>query len=372
MDAAEPPRVVFEGARECADRDRAEQLFRQELEAARARGWVVTIRIDAAMLPAVSGEGEITDETGASRARQVLSGDASNCAGLAHSVAAWASGVLQANAPSVPTQSGTAPGLPGAAPAPPGTTPSPPAAPTPTAPLPSPPPSVSSSLAPSSSTPSRTAPSVSAAGAGKTMIRDFSVPSLESGPQYEESAPLEIGVGTFLMAGGGSGGYIGLAPFLIDDVGQAVFLRPSAAVGVSMATNLPSTLAAARLDTCMRLPGRYAVRGGLQLDLCGGADVGFSYLSSGTTPGTPATGQTLPYVDLGPSADLRAEAGSIAITLRGVAGVNVARPGFDDVTGEHIDMPILSWRLEVDFAWVFHSPRAESLFVARGASQPGR
>jgi hypothetical protein len=173
------------------------------------------------------------------------------------------------------------------------------------------------------------------------------------------------------MAGGGSGGYVGLAPFLVDDVGQAVFLRPSAAFGVSMATNLPSTLAAARLDTCMRLPGRYAVRGGLQLDLCGGADVGFSYVSSGTQPGTPATGQTLPYVDLGPSVDLRAEAGTVAVTLRGVAGVNVARQGFDDVTGARVDMPSLSWRLEVDFSWVFHDPRNESPSIASGPTERG-
>jgi hypothetical protein len=175
----------------------------------------------------------------------------------------------------------------------------------------------------------------------------------------DQSAPLELGVGTFLMSGGSAGSYVGVAPFLIDDVGQAVFLRPSVALGTSLATNLPSTWAAARLDTCLRLPGRYAVRGGLQLDICGGADVGFSYVSAGTEPGTPASGQTLPFIDLGPSVDLRAEANRVAVTLRGVGGVNIARQGFDDVTGTRVDVPVVSWRLELDFSWVMHDERAD-------------
>jgi hypothetical protein len=172
-----------------------------------------------------------------------------------------------------------------------------------------------------------------------------------------------------MMAGGGAGGYVGLAPFLIDDVGQAVFLRPSVAFGESIATNLPSTWSAARLDMCMRLPDRYAMRGGLQLDLCGGADVGFSYIASGSVPGTPAAGQTVPYVDLGPSVDLRAEVGKFAVTLRGVGGIDVARGGFTDVTGARVDMPLWSWRFELDFSWVLYNARTESLVADEGLTR---
>ncbi len=208
----------------------------------------------------------------------------------------------------------------------------------------------------------RTVPRVSVSeGAG-------SGPAL--GPGRDEAAPLELGVGTFLMAGGGSGGYVGVTPFLTGDVGEAVFLRPSVALGGSIATNVPSTWGAARLDTCLRLPERYAIRGGLQLDICGGAEVGLSYVVSGTLPGTPISGQTLPFVELGPGVDLRAEVGNVAVTLRGVGGVDVARGGYTDVMGARIDEPLLSWRVEVDLAWVLYNERTQSLRVGSNPFDP--
>jgi hypothetical protein len=164
-------------------------------------------------------------------------------------------------------------------------------------------------------------------------------------------AALEIGAGPFLMVGGAAGGYAGITPFLVDEIAEGVFLRPSLAVGQSLAVNLTSIWAAARLDTCARLPGRYASRNGIQLDLCGGPDVGFSYVASGTLPGSPAAAKTMPYVSLGPSLDLHGEVGNFAVSLRGVLGINVAREGFVDVTGAQMDAPPVSWRLELDFSW---------------------
>ena len=329
MDASEQPRVVFEITTECADWGRAEEALRQALAQARGQGRVVKVRIEAAAPLAVAADAEITDENGTRVAHQVMPGVTANCAELAHNVGAWASGILQSEV----IQPSPVPAPPIAAPSSP-TAPPLPAAPS--APAPTPPP-------PNALPPNAT-----------------SVPPNPPAPEKgDETAPLELGVGTFLMAGGGAGGYMGVAPFLIDDVGQAVFLRPSVAIGQSIATNLPSTWAAARLDTCMRLPGRYAIRGGLQLDLCGGADVGFSYIASGTQAGSPSTGQTLPYVDLGPSVDLRAEVGSFAVTLRGLVGVNVAREGFDDVAGTHVETPLMSGRLELDFSWVLYDARQE-------------
>jgi hypothetical protein len=180
-------------------------------------------------------------------------------------------------------------------------------------------------------------------------------PALVAQPEYEMPT-LEFGMGTFFMVGAAAGGYAGVSPFVVDEVAEGVFLRPSVSLGGSLgATN--STWLAARLDACARLPGRYASRNGIQLDLCGGADGGFSYVASGTQRGAPPTSVTLPYVDLGPSLSLRGEVGNLAISLRAVAGIDVAHAGFIDVTGAKVDAPLLSWRLEVDFSWALQRAR---------------
>jgi hypothetical protein len=322
MDSTEPPRIVFESAGECADSDRAEVLLRQALEQARAPGpgWVVTMRVGAATPPAVSAEGDVADASGTSLAHNVLSGDAADCSGLARSLGAWASLVLQTETQRAhPADSANR-------------TPQPP---------PQSPPQARS--VPVVRAPAAVAPFVQSAASSETQAagetQDYDMPTLE------------LGMGAFLMVGGGAGGYVGVSPFLVDEVARGVFLRPSVALGDSLATNLSSIWAAARLDTCVRLPGRYASRNGIQLDLCGGPDVGFSYVAAGTQTGTPPTAKTLPYVDIGPSADLHGEVGNLAISMRGVVGIDVARAGFVDVTGAQVDVPMWSWRLELDFSW---------------------
>jgi hypothetical protein len=319
LDAAEPPRIVFESAPECTDRDRAEDQLRQALASSRAPGpgWVVTIRIQPSTPPAVSAQAEITSPGGAPLSHDSIQGDASNCAALATAMAAWASETLRAKLDQ----------------------PLPPAP----SPAPSPAPALSPTPTPAPSSPtSRPIPHPASPPAES--------PSPAETVDYEMPA-LELGVGPFLMVGGAAGGYAGITPFVVDEITPGVFLRPSLAIGQSLATNLTSTWAAARLDTCARLPGRYASRNGIQLDLCGGPDVGFSYIASGTLPGTPLTSKTVPYVSLGPSLDLHGEVGNLAVSLRGVIGINVAREGFVDVTGVQVDAPALSWRLELDFSW---------------------
>jgi hypothetical protein len=162
---------------------------------------------------------------------------------------------------------------------------------------------------------------------------------------------LEVGLGPFVMAGGATGGYAGLTPFLVDEVTAGLFLRPALAVGQSLATHVPSVWAAGRLDVCTRLPGTYPRFNGIQLNLCGGPDIGFSHVSSGTLPGTPRTAETLPYVNLGPSVDLQGEIDRLSVSLRGVMGVDFARQGFVDVTGARVQEPLVAWRLELDFSW---------------------
>jgi hypothetical protein len=162
---------------------------------------------------------------------------------------------------------------------------------------------------------------------------------------------LELGAGAFFMAGGGAGSYAGVTPFLVDEVAHGVFLRPSVAVGGSLATEVSSVIVYGRFDTCARLPGRYASRNGIQLDLCAGPDVGVSFVSAGKLPGDPPADKSFPYVNLGPSLDLHGEVGNVAVLLRGVFGIDVARETFVDATGAQVEASLVAWRLELDFSW---------------------
>jgi hypothetical protein len=164
---------------------------------------------------------------------------------------------------------------------------------------------------------------------------------------------VELGVGTFLLAGVASSGVVGLTPYLIDGVGQDVFLRLGIGLGESTGSITHMTWAAGRLDTCLAMPGNYAAGSGLQFDLCGGADVGFTVIALDTQPlSLPQRGQTLPYVNLGPSADLRAEFGAnAAFSLRGVLGINIARDPYFDGSGSRVDPPLGAARVELGFSW---------------------
>lgn len=321
MDASEPPRIVFDSGAACPDREGAEEALRRALERALAPrpGWVVTARIEATT-PGLTAEAQIVDDAGATFAQHVWSGEGTDCDGLARSAGEWASLALESE-----VQRETVAPLPAA-----------PAAPTPP---PSAPPN-----------PVRAAPIGPASP-------PFPAATEEEPVDAEEEPKLELGVGTFLLAGGAPGGDIGISPFLIGKVGADVFLRPSIALGKPLAGSTGSTWAAARLDTCERVSGLYTQGQGMQLDLCGGADVGFSYIASGTEAGLPPSGITQPYVDIGPSVDLRAEVGRLLISLRGLAGFNVAREGFEDATGVRVDPAIWSLRVEMDLSWKLRSER---------------
>ncbi len=166
---------------------------------------------------------------------------------------------------------------------------------------------------------------------------------------------MEVGAGAFFMAGGATGGYVGVTPFFIDEMGESVSIRPALVLGESLPNTVSSTIAAARFDTCARVPGNYSHGAGIQLDLCGGADAGLFYVPSGTAAGAPASTQIIPYVDLGPSVALRAEVGRLAVMLRVGANLNVARDGFYDTSGNRNDMPFYTLRFELDFSWLVHT-----------------
>jgi hypothetical protein len=184
----------------------------------------------------------------------------------------------------------------------------------------------------------------------RPLVSEPEAPLVALKPEYERPT-IELGAGAFLMVGGGAGSYAGVTPFLVDEVSHGVFLRPSIEVGTTLATNVSSTFVSGRFDTCARLPGRYAARNGIQLDLCGGPEAGASFIAAGTLPGNPPSDKTLPYVNLGPSLDLHGEIDRLAVLLRGVFGVNIAKESFTDVTGTQVEAQAIAWRLELDFSW---------------------
>jgi len=163
---------------------------------------------------------------------------------------------------------------------------------------------------------------------------------------------VEVGAGTFLLAGVGASGVVGVSPFFTDGLSESVFLRVSVAAGESPQGDQHITWGAGRIDTCLEVPGNYADRNGLRLDVCGGLDGGVTYIASGSGPVAPHDGQTLPYLDVGPSVDLRGDLGELAaISLRGVLGLNVARSSFVDISGVRVDSPVGSARIELDLSF---------------------
>jgi hypothetical protein len=175
-------------------------------------------------------------------------------------------------------------------------------------------------------------------------------------PASESPSPgvrhIEVGAGTFLLMGPGASGIVGASLFLFYELADNLYLRPSISAGETPASNARATWAAGRVDACTRVPGNYRMYNGLQLDLCGGADVGATYFVSGAQSGEPPEGRTFPYVDLGPSLALRGELGDkSAVWLRGSAGINVVRADFDDSQGVRQTAPLASFRLELGFSW---------------------
>jgi hypothetical protein len=170
----------------------------------------------------------------------------------------------------------------------------------------------------------------------------------------EERPVLELGAGGFLLAGGPTGGYAGFSPFVVGELRGGVILRPSLAFGESVDRSVRGTIAIARMDTCGRMKGLYARGSGIQLDVCGGLDAGFSRVTAGAFAGAPTEGLTLPYIALGPSIDLRAEVGRFAVTLRVGAGFNIARESFVDSTGTTVEAPLVPLRFDLGFSWDLH------------------
>jgi hypothetical protein len=316
LDAAEPPRIVFEDTAKCSDSDSAAVALRLSLGPAHesTTGWTVALKIERRGARAVRAAGTITDGRGATVASRMLFGTGPDCAALAQAMSVWASLVLDAEGKRPHTAAAeTQP-------------PSPPVA----------------------------KPAAEEAANDPPLTAPWPAPEPRQTPSPEhdwylhhdtDARALELGVSGFLMTGTGGGAMIGPSPFLYIEAGHGIFLRPSLAFGQTVTSpgTISGTWVGSRFDTCARLPGLYPNRSGIQLDMCGGADVALTLLDSG---------QSLPFVALGPSIDLRGELGSnLAVAIRGVGGVNLLRQFFTDDGGGHDRVPEWSGRVELAFSW---------------------
>jgi hypothetical protein len=315
VNAAEPPRILLEGAGSCPSAHRLESVLETSLGPTRApnAGWVVALRLEKLTSRLLRAEGDITDGEGTPVARRVLSGSLSDCDALARAIGVWASLVLDAEASREPAPDAHAGDA--GAPAAHGTAAS--APPVPSANTPPPP-------LPASETP----PSDSYEG--NARAHDETLATQSRG----EERGLEFGLGTFLMVASEGQAIAGATPYAFIGVGRGVFLRPAIAVGEGVfasATSEPVTWAAGRLDVCLRVYGLYAANHGLRFGLCAGAEGGATYNGSNTQP----------FVAVGPSAEMEGDlAGALGIVLRGVVDANIVPDGFSG----RIEVA-LSWRL---------------------------
>ena len=329
MDHAEPPKIVFEQPSPlCSDAARAEETLKRTLAPARGPGvWSVTMRASRARTGVVRGEGEIVDDLGAPVAhREFTSTSYSECSGLARAIGVWASLVLDAELERAKKQQ---------------------------------------------------AESARAIAAAKIPMPSDAGPSLWPAPVVNEKAPpqyysllqhdpakrsVEIGFSTFLMSGTGTGALVGPAAFMVIEIDKGLYLRPMIAAArtlepLTQTGDVYGTWGATRFDVCLRIPGMYLEKRGLQLDTCGGADLGFLHfdaMSADPMNAIPAqNARTIPYFALGPTLSMRGELdGNLSVELRGLFLVNLIRETFvDSSSNSHVDPPLLAGRVELGLSW---------------------
>jgi hypothetical protein len=324
---AEPPRIVVEQPAPCSDIARAEEALKRALSPARAPNgkWTVSLRVERAPGKTLRGEAEITDQEGTSVAARTIDTGSTECTSLARGVGVWASLVLDDEVRRAAAES------------------------PPPAPAPTPPPETSAS------------PTMGWHGAAHGDHPSSPDAELFLAHPQDQERTFEIGVATHLITGTGVGGIAGASIFFVSEVGDGWFLRPSLGFGRTTTELAPSsdvyaTLGAGRFDACKRLPGNYLEKRGMQLDMCGGADLGFMHFDAPTAGAglTTPVGQarTTPFFAVGPSLALRGEMGSdLAVTIRGVAELNLIRESFIDGAGTSVDPSLIIGRAEVGLSW---------------------
>ena len=227
----------------CIDADRADDTLRRTLAPAKAPGaWTVVLRVSR-VHGILRGEGEITDDHGAPVAhREFTNGPSFECASVARAVGVWASLVLDAEVDRAAHAAATVP--------------------SPAAKLASAQGLERRPVADARPEPEGAARVLRAPEArprqAERRDRRGRVPDV----RHRHGRPRRSGV------------------FLIIEIDNGVYLRPMIAAGRTVSPLLPTgdvygTWGITRFDVCLRIPGMYNPRRGLQVDTCGGADLGF-------------------------------------------------------------------------------------------------
>ncbi|HEY8042127.1 MAG TPA: hypothetical protein VIF15_20125 [Polyangiaceae bacterium] len=299
MDAADPPRIVFESGDACPDATAAEQMLDRAVDARAPRpGWLVRVRIASTGPGARQAEGDILSDQSIPVAHRVLASRAPGCEGLARAAGVWASLVLDSERQRTAALPATA-----------------------------------------------TATDSATATATATDSATATAPDSTPAPALAHDAPetpraFEGGIGAFVLNGAGGATVAGGTPFLSFQLTDLLFLRPSLTLGqtfwrpASDSTIFHSSTAlSGRVDACVRLPRLAARTAGPQVELCGGADAGVVYTTSQG------------FVTFGPGVVVREQlAGGVALFLRGAGGLNLFDPGN---TGPSAMPAQLSGRLEL-------------------------
>jgi hypothetical protein len=338
---SEPPAIVFEEPAPCSDTAAARALLARTLAPARApRGaWTVTMRVTSSR-----AEGEITDDTGAPVAHRVFVKAVPDCSALARAIGVWASLVLDAELHRLASADADARAR-----------------------------GRSSDAMPASLATNGNA-NANANVKTNELPALWPAPAINEKPSPEQFAILrhapdarsfELGVASFLMGGTGTGALAGPALFAVVEISDGIYLRPTLAFGRTLEQLKPTgdvygTWGITRFDACLRIPGFYRDRRGMQLDTCAGADVGFLHFDRSSANASPSDAaqprteaRTIPFLAFGPAMSLRGELGNdLAAELRGVVGFNVVRESFQDQTfGTRVDPPMFGGRVEVGLPW---------------------
>lgn len=157
-------------------------------------------------------------------------------------------------------------------------------------------------------------------------------------PSGSKPPVLDVGASTTLTTGYGSGAspVVGADIFAQFALRPWVFLRPALGFGAGITT--PTSVGRGRVDTCLRIPGNYIERRGLEIDTCLGVEFG------GVRAPTTAGGTETRYIlTPGPALALRgAVTRQLSIEVRGTFGFNIPLT---------YEADLLNLRAEIGITW---------------------
>ncbi len=170
-----------------------------------------------------------------------------------------------------------------------------------------------------------------------TPVNDEAAPILD---HPEGRRTVELGGAGLLMSGVG---VTAVSPFVGGDVsltaetGKGIFVRPSLLWATSLGQH--AGYYGLRVDVCVRLPGNYIERHGLQLDTCLSTEI------AGLDEITGDQHATQVLFAPGASLGLRGElASNLSVDVRGLAGFDVGHTGAEPAN-------LLALRTEVGLTW---------------------